>query len=153
NVYLGIPHRLDRAVSGTVVFAKNSKAARRLAEQFRDRQVQKTYWALLENVPKDKEGTLCHWLDKHPDAPMARVVSSSSPTAKEALLRYKVLEELQGRALVEVLLVTGRFHQIRVQFAAIGCPIMGDRLYGSPASLDSSDSKVSDDPFWEPPIA
>ncbi len=130
NVYLGIPHRLDRATSGTIVFTRNSKAAARVAEQFEKRQVSKTYWALLEKRPDDDAGLLVDWLLKVPDQAISAVVSEETPKAKEARLEYRVLREIKGRWLVEILLLTGRMHQIRVQFASRGCPVAGDSKYG-----------------------
>ncbi len=130
NVYLGIPHRLDRATSGTIVFTRNSKAAARVAEQFEKRQVSKTYWALLEKRPDEDSGLFVDWLLKVPDQAISEVVSEGTPKAKEARLEYRVLCEFEGRWLVEVLLLTGRMHQIRVQFASRGCPVAGDSKYG-----------------------
>jgi 23S rRNA pseudouridine1911/1915/1917 synthase len=130
NVYLGIPHRLDRATSGTMVFTRNSKAAARVAEQFEKRQVSKTYWALLEKRPENDSGLLVDWLLKVPDQAISEVVSEGTAKAKEARLEYRVLREFKGRWLVEVLLLTGRMHQIRVQFASRGCPVVGDTKYG-----------------------
>lgn len=143
NVYLGTPHRLDRPVSGVVVFAKNSKAAARLAEQFHDRQVTKRYWAVLEGAPPLSEGTLRDHLRKIPDAARAEVVAPDHPEGRLATLSYRVLGTvpMAGRSapatLVEIELGTGRMHQIRVQFGSRGCPIVGDATYGSTVSLPS----------------
>jgi len=137
NVYLGIPHRLDRATSGTIVFTRNSKAAARVAEQFEKRQVSKTYWALLEKCPEDDTGLLVDWLLKVPDQAISEVVSEGTAKAKEARLEYRVLREFKGRWLVEILLLTGRMHQIRVQFASRGCPVVGDAKYGGGEWLDA----------------
>lgn len=130
NVYLGIPHRLDRATSGTLVFTRNSKTAARVAEQFEKRQVTKTYWALLEDRPPADSGLLVDWLLKIPDQAKSTPVSTDTPGAKEARLEYQVICEAEGRWLVEVQLLTGRMHQIRVQFASRGCPVAGDVKYG-----------------------
>lgn len=130
NVYLGIPHRLDRATSGALVFTRNSKTAARVAEQFEKRQVTKTYWALLENRPEADAGLLVDWLLKIPDQARTSVVSEGTPGAKEARLEYRVLGATGGRWLVEIQLLTGRMHQIRVQFASRGCPVAGDIKYG-----------------------
>ena len=140
NVYLGIPHRLDRPVSGVVVFARNSKAAARLAEQFRERQVRKIYWALVEQVPDSAEGELVDWLLKSPDQAHVQVVSPHTPGAREARLRYRTLQtEPAGgqanRMLLEIEPLTGRTHQIRVQLAARGWPIVGDVQYGATTSI------------------
>lgn len=150
NVYLGIPHRLDRAVSGAIVFAKNSKAARRLAEQFRDRQVLKIYWALVEAGPADDEGALRHWLVKAPDRPAASLVEVGTDGAKQAALHYRVLARRSTGCLLEVTLETGRFHQIRVQLAHIGCPVLGDALYGASLPFETG---IPPRPHSEPPIA
>jgi 23S rRNA pseudouridine1911/1915/1917 synthase len=140
NVYLGIPHRLDRPVSGVVVFARNSKAAARLAEQFRERQVRKIYWALVEGTPNAAEGELVDWLLKSPDEAQVEVVSADAPGAREARLRYRTLRTDAGgverkRTLLEIEPLTGRTHQIRVQLAARGWPIVGDVQYGATTSL------------------
>lgn len=132
NVYLGIPHRLDRPVSGVVVFARNSKAAARLAEQFRERQVRKVYWALVEKAPDHPEGELVDWLLKTPDKAHVEIVPAETPGAREARLRYRTLP---GEKLIEIELLTGRTHQIRVQLAAHGCPIIGDVQYGAKTLL------------------
>jgi 23S rRNA pseudouridine1911/1915/1917 synthase len=137
NVYLGIPHRLDRATSGTIVFTRNSKAAARVAEQFEKRQVSKAYWALLEKRPEADSGLLVDWLLKVPDQAISEVVSEGTAKAKEARLEYRVLREFKGRWLVEVQLLTGRMHQIRVQFASRGCPVVGDTKYGGGEWLDA----------------
>ena len=112
------------------MFTRNSKAAARVAEQFEKRQVSKTYWALLEKRPENDSGLLVDWLLKVPDQAISEVVSEGTAKAKEARLEYRVLREFKGRWLVEVLLLTGRMHQIRVQFASRGCPVVGDTKYG-----------------------
>ncbi|MSR59963.1 MAG: RNA pseudouridine synthase [Planctomycetaceae bacterium] len=169
NVYLGIPHRLDRPVSGVVVFSRNSKGAARLAEQFRERQVRKVYWALVERAPQPDEGELVDWLLKTPDQAHVEVVAADTPGAREARLRYRVIDaaavasnaeiriksslaqdggtsddvatrerlllprfETGGdRRLLEIELLTGRMHQIRVQLASRGWPVFGDVQYGA----------------------
>lgn len=142
NVYLGIPHRLDRPVSGVVVFARNSKAAARLAEQFQKRQVRKIYHAILQAPPPEPEGMLTDWLRKLPDRAEGEVVAPGHPEGREALLRYRALgpaprpdsfvgEWPDAATLVEIELITGRMHQIRLQFASRGCPVFGDRRYGA----------------------
>jgi 23S rRNA pseudouridine1911/1915/1917 synthase len=135
NVYLGIPHRLDRPVSGVVVFARNTKAARRLAEQFQNRQVRKVYWALVErssagDVPP-AEGVWEDWLLKIQDEARAECATAETPGARRALLRYRSLRENDDGALLEIEPETGRMHQIRVQAARRGWPLRGDVLYGS----------------------
>jgi len=131
HVYLGIPHRLDRPVSGVVLFARNTKAAQRLAEQFQKRQVTKVYWALLEGDVQPREGTWEDWLLKIRDEARSERVPPETPGARHALLRYQVLQDAAGGALVEVRPETGRMHQIRVQAAARGWPVRGDVLYGA----------------------
>jgi 23S rRNA pseudouridine1911/1915/1917 synthase len=135
NVYLGIPHRLDRPVSGVVVFARNTKAARRLAEQFQQRQVTKIYWAALEttdpaHLPPD-EGAWEDWLLKLPEEARSEVVQPDVPGARRALLRFRRLGSTSETSLLEIRPETGRMHQIRVQAASRAWPIRGDVLYGS----------------------
>jgi 23S rRNA pseudouridine1911/1915/1917 synthase len=131
NVYLGIPHRLDRPVSGVVLFARNTKAARRLAEQFQQRQVTKIYWAAVEGEVRPEEGTWEDWLRKLPEEARSEPAEPGSPGARPALLRYRRLQPCAGGTLLEVRPETGRMHQIRVQAARRGWPVRGDRLYGA----------------------
>lgn len=131
NVYLGIPHRLDRPVSGVVLFARNSKAARRLAEQFQGRQVAKLYWGVVEGVVEPAEGAWQDWLRKLPDEARSESVGPHEPGARQALLRYRRLGYCDGGTLLELTPETGRMHQIRVQAAARGLPLRGDVLYGA----------------------
>ena len=135
NVYLGIPHRLDRPVSGVMVFSRNSKCAKRLAEQFANRVVRKTYRAILERPPRPRAGFLEDWIYRIPDEPRVVISSPQKPGAKEARLSYRTLEVVRGRGLVEVDLMTGRMHQIRIQFASRNCPIVGDQQYGAKTRL------------------
>lgn len=131
NVYLGVPHRLDRPVSGVVLFARNSKAANRLAEQFRERMVTKLYWGLVEGKLEPSEGSWTDWLRKVPEQARAETVAPHAPGGKEAELRYRVMQGHEAATLVEFIPITGRMHQIRVQAAARGHPLVGDVLYGS----------------------
>jgi RluA family pseudouridine synthase len=131
NVYLGVPHRLDRPVSGAMVFARHVRAARRLAEQFQHRTVTKTYWALVEGQVAPGEGLWRDFLRKVPEQPRAEVVAQHDTDAREAVLRYCVLRTANGNSLLEILLETGRMHQIRLQAASRGHPVLGDELYGS----------------------
>jgi 23S rRNA pseudouridine1911/1915/1917 synthase len=131
NVYLGIPHRLDRPVSGVVLFARNTKAARRLAEQFQQRQVTKVYRAAVEGRVEPAEGTWEDWLLKHADEARAEVVAPATPGGRHAVLHYRLLAVGPQGSLLELRPETGRMHQIRVQAAARGWPILGDALYGS----------------------
>lgn len=144
NVYLGIPHRLDRASTGVLVFTRNSKTAARVAEQFEKREVTKTYWALLESRPAESSGLLVDWLKKIPDEARSEVVESGSDGAKEARLNYHVVAESDGVCLVEIQLLTGRMHQIRVQFASRGYPVVGDTKYGATAWQAELDVPAAD---------
>jgi 23S rRNA pseudouridine1911/1915/1917 synthase len=135
NVYLGIPHRLDRAVSGVVVFARNSKVARRLAEQFQRRQVTKIYWGVVEQVPDPVEGALTDWLLKFSNESHVEVVSPGTPSARECTLRYRTISKAAGGWLLEIDLGTGRMHQIRVQLASRGWHLLGDFQYGATTGL------------------
>jgi 23S rRNA pseudouridine1911/1915/1917 synthase len=140
EVYLGVPHRIDRPTSGVVVFSRNSKCAARLAEQFQKRQVKKTYLAVLEHPPKDAEGVIEDWLFRVPDHSYVEICSEETPGAKHAQLSYRVLSQKRGRALVEIDLQTGRMHQIRIQFGSRGCPIVGDRQYGAETTFDGHEN-------------
>ena len=131
NVYLGIPHRLDRPVSGVVLFARSSKAAARLAEQFRDRSVRKLYWALVEGIVEPAEGSWEDWLLKVKDESHTEKVAPDTPGARQAQLSYRRLDSVAGGTLLEIEPQTGRMHQIRVQAAARGWPVRGDVLYGA----------------------
>ena len=148
NVYLGIPHRLDRAVSGVVVFARNTKAARRLAEQFQHRQVTKVYWAAVEGDIQPAEGVWEDWLLKVPEEARTERATPETPGARSALLRYRRLEAVAGLALLELRPETGRMHQIRVQAAVRGWPVLGDVQYGStrpfgPLALSPRDRAIA----------
>jgi 23S rRNA pseudouridine1911/1915/1917 synthase len=131
NVYLGVVSRVDATVTGVVVFARTSKAAARLTEQFRSATVRKVYWALVAGRPEPAEAVCVDWLRKDEPHQRMHVTRPQHPEAKEARLSYRTLQPLRTAALLEVLLQTGRKHQIRVQLAARGYPILGDRKYGS----------------------
>ena len=133
-VFLGVVHRLDRPVSGVVVFARTSKALTRLNEMFRVGTVQKTYWALVQNEPREPEGTLTHWLLRNEKQNKSYAYDHERPNAKQAILDYKIIGHTERFTLLEVHLHTGRHHQIRCQLAAMGCPIRGDLKYGAPRS-------------------
>lgn len=135
NVYLGVPHRLDRPVSGVLLFARNSKAAARLSEQFHDRRVRKLYWALVEAPPDPAEGVLSDWLRKVPNEARAELVPPGTPGARECSLSYRTLARTGTSTLLEVTLGTGRMHQIRLQLAGRGWPIVGDGQYGARTAL------------------
>lgn len=134
NVFLGVTHRLDRPVSGLVLFAKTSKALSRLNEMFRTGQVKKTYWAIVRERPPQEEGTLVHWLVRNEQQNKSYAYDKEKPGAKRAVLHYKLIGASDRYYLLEVQLETGRHHQIRCQLAKMGCPIKGDLKYGSPRS-------------------
>ena len=131
NVYLGIVSRLDAPVTGVVLLARTSKAAGRLSEQFRERDVEKTYWAVVDGRVEPSEGRLVDFLRKDERHRKMHVTSPSTPDAQRAELTYRVLKSDGVNSLVEVQLLTGRKHQIRLQLSHAGLPIVGDRKYGS----------------------
>jgi 23S rRNA pseudouridine1911/1915/1917 synthase len=131
RVFLGLIHRLDRQVAGVVLFAKTSKGASRLSAQFRERTVGKLYHARLEGLISPASGRLVNFIAQREDAARVRVVTEPSPDAKAASLTYRTLLRDHDECVVEVALETGRKHQIRAQFAHIGHPLVGDRLYGA----------------------
>ncbi len=131
NVYLGIVSRLDAPVTGVVLLARTSKAAGRLSEQFRDRDVEKLYWAVVEGQIAPGEGRLVDFLRKDERHRKMHVTNSSAPDAQRAELTYRVLKSEPDQSLLEVRLLTGRKHQIRLQLSHAGMPIVGDRKYGS----------------------
>lgn len=133
QVFLGIPHRLDRPVSGICILAKTSKALGRLGVMLKEGGVHKTYWALCCAAPEPPEGLLENWLVKN-EAKNKSYVVTERPGAKLARLRYRWLRDTERYHLVEVELLTGRHHQIRCQLGSIGCPIKGDLKYGAPRS-------------------
>ena len=134
NVFLGVTHRLDRPVSGLVIFAKTSKALTRLNEMFRAGEVKKTYWAVVKNAPKESEGELVHFLVRNEKQNKSYAYDKEVPTSKKAVLDYRLIGRSDNYYLLEVDLKTGRHHQIRCQLAKMGCPIKGDLKYGSPRS-------------------
>ena len=134
NVFLGVVHRLDRPVSGLVVFAKTSKALSRLNEMFRTGDVHKTYWAIVKKNDIAPEATLTDWLTRNERQNKSYAHNREVPGAKRAVLSYKVRSVSDNYMLLEVQLMTGRHHQIRCQLAHMGCPIKGDLKYGSPRS-------------------
>ncbi len=171
NVFLGVVHRLDRPVSGLVVFAKTSKALTRLNKMFRDGEVHKTYWAITKDAPKESEGMLTDWLVRNEKQNKSYAYSHEVPNSKKAILQYKVIAHTDNYNLLEINLMTGRHHQIRCQLANMGCPIKGDLKYGAKRSnpdgsisllshhvelahpvskeLISIDSPVPDDKLWK----
>ncbi|MGM9831199.1 MAG: RluA family pseudouridine synthase [Paludibacteraceae bacterium] len=135
EVFLGVPHRLDRPTSGVVLFARTSKALTRLNEMFRSHEkIQKTYWAITEHAPVPPEGRLEHYLLRREQQNKSYVVQEGTQNAKLAKLTYRTLGHSDRYYLVEVHLETGRHHQIRCQLSAVGCPIKGDLKYGAKRS-------------------
>ena len=130
-VYLGVPHRLDRPVSGAIVFATRKRAAFKLSRQFERRQVKKLYWACVENRVDPGEGTWSDYLRKVYGHPRAEVVAAEHPDARLAVLRYRTLGAAKQGSWLEIELETGRTHQVRVQAASRGHPVLGDAFYGS----------------------
>ena len=134
QVFMGVPHRLDRPVSGIVIFAKTSKALERLSDMFRCGDFHTTYLALCCEAPEHPEGLLEDWLSRNEKQNKSSVVKEGVPGAKLARLRYRCLQHTERSHLLEVELLTGRHHQIRCQLAHMGCPIKGDLKYGAPRS-------------------
>ncbi len=130
NVFLGVVHRLDRPTTGIVVFAKTSKALERFNKMLRDKMVNKTYWAVVKNKPKNASDTLIGFLRKNQKNNKSTSYTSEIKGSKRAILHYKILKSLDNYHLLEINLETGRHHQIRCQLAAIGSPIKGDLKYG-----------------------
>jgi 23S rRNA pseudouridine1911/1915/1917 synthase len=131
NIYLGVPHRLDRPVSGAIVFARHVRSAQRLSTQFENRTVTKVYWAFVEGDVQPDEGTWTDYLHKRHGMAQAIVVPPDDPRGKLAVMNYRVLGRTGTGAWLEVDLETGRTHQIRVQAASRGHPVVGDTQYGS----------------------
>ncbi len=134
NVFIGVPHRLDRPVSGVTVFAKTSKGLSRMSELFREKETKKIYWAIVKNKPKKAVDTLIHFLRKNEKQNKSFVCEPGTPGCKEASLSYELIASSDTYFLLRIHLHTGRHHQIRAQLAAIGCPIKGDLKYGFPRS-------------------
>ena len=132
DVYLGIVHRIDRPVSGAVVFGRTTKAVKRLNELVKTRQIRKTYWAVVKNKPAETEGTLTNFLLKNEKKNKSFVYEKEINYSKEAILSYRLIAKSKDYNLLEIDLKTGRHHQIRAQLAHIGCPIKGDIKYGFP---------------------
>ncbi len=142
NVFVGVTHRLDRPVTGVVVFAKTSKALARMNELFRTGEIKKTYWAIVRNRPPAIEQELTHWLVRNEKQNKSYVCApSQKPDARKAVLHYRLLAQSERYYLLEIDLKTGRHHQIRCQLAAIGCPIRGDLKYG--AGRSNPDGSIS----------
>lgn len=130
EVFLGVVHRLDRPTTGIVVFARTSKALTRLNDLFKNRETQKTYWAIVKNRPEKDSATLEHFLVRNEKSNTSKAHLKEVPNSKKASLDYKIIASLNNYYALEINLHTGRHHQIRAQLAAIGCPIKGDLKYG-----------------------
>ena len=141
NVFVGVPHRLDRPVSGVVVLAKTSKALSRLNEMFRVGSVDKRYLAIVKNRPSKSEGQLVNWLVRNEKQNRSFAYDHEVPNSKQAILNYKLVASSVNYHLLEVELMTGRHHQIRCQLAKMGCPIKGDLKYG--AERSNPDGSIS----------
>lgn len=139
DVFLGIPHRVDRPVSGVVIFARTSKALTRLNKMFQEheKEITKIYWAIVGNLPEEDHAVLTHYLVRDTEKNKSHAYNQPKSGSKEAKLEYKLLGSSQRYYLLEVKLYTGRHHQIRCQLAKIGCPIKGDLKYGFPRSNEN----------------
>jgi 23S rRNA pseudouridine1911/1915/1917 synthase len=140
NVFLGVVHRIDRPVSGAVIFARTSKGLARLNAMLQKRELQKKYWAVVKNEPPAPDGVLVHFLQKNEKQNKSYVVAENAPDSKKAELKYQHLCKSTDYHLLEVELITGRHHQVRAQLAAAGCPIKGDLKYG--ADRSNSDASI-----------
>lgn len=136
EVFLGVVHRIDRPVSGAVIFAKTSKALVRLNEMIREGRIRKVYWAITERTPDPEQGALTHYILRDGRTNRSRALDAPKGDAKEARLRYRTLAAATHYTLVAVELLTGRHHQIRAQLSRIGCPIRGDLKYGARRSIE-----------------
>lgn len=140
-VFLGVVHRIDRPVSGIVLFAKTSKALTRLNQMIKERQIAKTYLAITENAPTVREGKLHHFIERNPKKNKSYAYDNARPNSKEALLEYQTIAQSTNYYLLKINLITGRHHQIRCQLSKIGAPIKGDLKYG--AARSNKDGSIS----------
>lgn len=140
-VFLGIVHRLDRPVSGLIMFARTSKALTRLNDMFRHGDIHKTYWAVVQDKPEESEGTLENWLTRNEKQNKTYAYYHEVPGSKKAILNYRMIGQTERYYLLEINLLTGRHHQIRCQLAEMGCPIKGDLKYG--ARRSNPDGSIS----------
>lgn len=134
KVFLALVHRLDRPVAGVTLFCRTSKAANRVGRQFRENTMAKTYLAVVEGIPREPSGRLVNQLERL-EGRSSRVVDRPTALSREARLQYRVLDSGDSRSLIEVRLETGKHHQIRLQLAHIGCPVVGDLRYGASSPL------------------
>lgn len=132
GAFLGVVHRIDRPVSGVILFAKTSKALDRINAMFKAREMDKTYWAVVRKKPVPESGNMVHWLVKNPQKNVTKAYEKELTGSLRSELNYKLIGELNGYYLIEVDPITGRPHQIRVQLSTLGCPIVGDNKYGYP---------------------
>ena len=140
-VFLGVVHRLDRPVSGLVIFARTSKALCRLNDMFRKGDIHKTYWAVVQQRPKEDEGMLENWLVRNEKQNKSYAYDHEIPNSKKAILNYKLIGQTDHYSVLEINLLTGRHHQIRCQLATMNCPIKGDLKYG--AKRSNTDGSIS----------
>ena len=132
GAFLGVVHRLDRPVSGVILFAKTSKALERINKMFKAREMHKTYYAIVRKRPQPEAATLVHYLIKNPQKNVTKAHDKEVPGSQRSELNYKMVGEQDGYYVIEVDPITGRPHQIRVQLSTLGCPIVGDNKYGYP---------------------
>ena len=144
KVYLGVPHRLDRPVSGAMVFTRNARATKRLGEQFQGRMVEKVYWAFVHGHVENDSGTWIDHVRKIPEQPMAEIVARTDPEARLAVLHYQVCARTEAGSWLRIKLETGRMHQIRIQSSSRGHPVWGDTQYGSRGTFGPSASDPRD---------
>jgi len=138
GIYLGVPHRLDRPVTGAILFTRHSRATRRITEQFESRMIRKIYWAVVEGLVEPRIGVWRDFIRKIPDQPQAEVVTESHPDARLAVLNYRVLQQWNNLTWLEIHLETGRMHQIRIQASSRNHAVVGDWQYGSAIDLTPS---------------
>lgn len=134
DVFLGTVHRIDRPTSGAIIFAKTSKALTRLNKMLVDKEIKKTYWAIVKNKPKKDYGTIVSWLKKNPKNNKSTSYTEEGKDKKKSILDYEIAKKLDNYYLLKIILKTGRHHQIRCQLSSIGSPIKGDLKYGAKRS-------------------
>ena len=134
EVFLGVVHRVDRPVSGIVIFARTSKALARMNQMFQEKQIKKTYWAVVKDLPPNENGTLIHYITRNTKINRSYAHRNERHGSKKAVLHYRLIASSDRYHLLEINLETGRHHQIRCQLAAIGCSVRGDLKYGYPRS-------------------